>query len=83
MNSHTNINNSMAQISRPQTYQQPTGRVYPYEEVSGALIDRQKLVDDYYQDYKPANYEKALHFFYENSYMEKKGPNQYVIVLII
>lgn len=49
----------------------------------GAVLERKKLVDDYYQDYKGANYDKALKYFYENSYRELKISGDYVTISLL
>ena len=53
----------------------PSNRVYPYQATSTEAVkmqERKKLADDYVQDYKAANYKKAVEYFNENSYKEKR-----------
>lgn len=75
------LNDSATNLKVSVQRQPTTGRVYPYEEtgeVKGAVLERQKLVDDYYQDYKGASYDKALKYFYQHSYRELKISGDYV-----
>jgi hypothetical protein len=49
------------------------GRVYPYQQpIPVAQLqdktNKRKLEYDYYQDYKPADYDKAVRHYFEHSY---------------